>query len=306
MFSLALALLLSVTVARPTDIVHLRDGSRYLGHLEAEEPGAVLFRVLLPDGTGSFVCRFPLERVLRLERNVQHEPTSRPVGGDDTAAEVGPDWEQVLREAFELLDDGDAPAALRALQKLVRGAPSAELAELAEACRAARGVPLDVLLAQTRIRVAAGPGDGGFRIPYATPYETAALGRLLAELQNQCLQRSCDGRTVAEWAAARSEYVAVQPESRPLVATAARAVALISVRLRLDPELENARAARAGLVALAADLSQLAAHVRALPGFTAPPEDSVTDPAEQVVQQLAAGAAATSRPAGTGSSSTEP
>ena len=298
MRSLALTIILTGTLTLQADILHMRDGSRHYGELVSENDREVVFRVELPDGSGGAVRTFARSLVARVERTTQRSAATRP--GDVTAA-AGPDedYEQMLREAFELLDDGMPHAALRAMQYVVLRAPAPVLGQLDEQCRAARGRALDELLAATRLHMAeSGPGGRAFKLPYVTPYESAALGRMLQRVQEARLAREDDGRGVAEWADHAAEYKSVGPESRALVADAARAAAAISARLRLDPGLRGQRTERAHLVKLRGELARLAAHILALPGYTAPTDDTGgDDPAELAAARLAAEAAATSQPA---------
>jgi hypothetical protein len=179
----------------------------------------------------------------------------------------------------------------------VLGAPQAVLRQLDEQCRASRGVPLDELLARTRIRVAGlAAHDHPFRLTYVTPYEQAALGRILAGQQQELLGRRYQGRTVAAWVESRAEYTEVGPAARQIAGDAARATAIVAARLRYDPQLAGDRAARAHLVELREDLSRLAAHILALPGYTAATgQGAASDPTEEVAERLAA-EAATSQP----------
>ncbi len=278
---LAAMLLLSAVTASPGDILHLRDGSRHYGDVISQNDDTIVFRVVSGDGSASVVRTFAADGVARVERTgrVQAPPTPPPAAPIATA--VAEDCEQMLREAFELLDDHDERAALRALQRAVLRAPQAALADLDRQCRQARGLPLDVLLAETRVYVAGLAKRGpAFRLTYATPYELDALGRVLTRQAQERLRRRHDGRSVAEWVSNRSEYTELRPGARALVADASRAAALIATRLRHDPALKDAREERVRLLHLQADLSRLAAQVSAIPGFTAPTEaDEIHQPA---------------------------
>ena len=296
---LLLTVILAATPLVQGDILHLRDGSRHYGELISQNEREIVFRVVLGDSSSTVARTFPAALVERVERTGRLQ--SRPAAPADQSAgpAAGANYEQMLREAFELLDDRDLPAALRALQRVVLEVPAARLERLDEQCRAARGVPLDELLAGTRLRVAAATRDGrDFKLKYVTPYERAALGRLLAEQQRALLARRHDGRSVAQWAGDWSDYTAVRPGARQLVADAARAAAVIAARLRLDPQIEGGRAERTRLVQLREDLSRLAAHVLALPGYTVPTDgDDAPDPTRDAAEKLAAQPAATSQPA---------
>jgi hypothetical protein len=287
----ALALILATGAALQADILHLRDGSRHYGELISQNSQTVVFRIVVGDGSAAAVKTFPIELVARVERTaLQPALATRPatVRADEPSA----DYEQMLREAYELLDDNDPLAALRALQRVVLGAPPGLLAELEQECRTVRGTALDELLARTRVQ-AAGLAQGGraFQLRYATPYESGALGRVLAEAQETRLARTYDGRNLTEWAAAPADYTAVRADTRALVADASRAAALISARLRWDRSLKDARAERARLVDLHSALARLARHLLALPGYTEGPGGSAADPATQ-----AAESAGTSQP----------
>lgn len=262
------------------DILHLRGGSRYYGEFVAEERGQVVFRVVLPDGTASAVRTFPREQVERVERtgrrDVPPEAASRPV----ESLPGRPDREQMLREAFELLGDGEPDAALRALQTAVAEADEAELEELERSAQERVGTPLGALLARTRVYVASrAEGGRAFRLEAATAYERAALGRVLDEQIRILLARPHQERTVEEWAAQRAEYKELQPDARTLVANASRAAALLKARLRFDPALKERRAEVARLTQLQRDLVNLAGRVRSMDGFTElDPDDRWIDP----------------------------
>ena len=295
---LALAIILTITWTLQADILHLRDGSRHYGQAVLENDREVVFRIVLPGGSGSVLKTFSRDLVVRVERTSTRQLQTRPAKVP-TSSEADEDYEQMLREGFELVDDGQPLAALRALQYAVSRAPPAMLEQLTEQCRTARGVPLDELLARTRLEVAdSGRAGQAFRLQYVTPFESAALGRLLQQMQVERLARRHDDRTIAEWAAAPADYTAVRPDSRALVADASRVAAVISARLRFDPSLRGQREERARLVELRANVSRLAAHILALPGYTAPTEDDgATDPAELEAARLAAASAPTSQPA---------
>ena len=101
--------------AAQADILHLRDGTRYQGELIHQTASEVEFRIRLGGGSSTVVRRFPLNRVKTIEkRPLGDEPTPtraaippQPVPADE------PDVAQMLREAFELLDDAEHAAALR-------------------------------------------------------------------------------------------------------------------------------------------------------------------------------------------------
>jgi hypothetical protein len=293
MRSLAFAFILATGAVLSADILHLRDGSRHYGELVSENSREVVFRIVLADGSATAVKTFPVELVIRVERTGLR-PGAAPRPETSREDEPSADYEQMLREGFELLDDNDPLAALRALQRVVLGAPPGLLVQIEAECRAIRGVALDELLATTRVQ-AAGLADGGqaFRLRYATPYEIGALGHVLAQAQESRLARRYEGRTLTEWAAALTEYTQVRADTRALVADTSRVAAVISARLRWDRSLKDARAERIRLVNLRADLARLARHLLTLPGYTEnPADDGAADPAA-----LAAESAATSQPA---------
>jgi hypothetical protein len=147
---------------------------------------------------------------------------------------------QILREAYELLDDEDLTAALRALQKLVQRAEPEILAELSAACKRDRGTDLAHLVAQLRLKQARQQaGDEPFMLRFATRYESAALGDLLQREYEQLLAERFDGRSIRGWADSPEDYERLSRDSRPLVLTARRAAGLISSRLRVDNDLRQ-------------------------------------------------------------------
>lgn len=294
----ALSIALTLSPPATADILHLRDGSRHYGLLVSQNEHEIVFRVVSADGASSVVQSFPTARVARVERTgqLQTPPPHRIDGADPVA--LGEDYEQMLREGLELLDDGDLGSAVRALQRAVLRAPQEVLAQLDQQCRAARGVPLDELLAASRIRLADQEGRGrSFKLKYATPYERDALARLLARERASLLARRYDGRSVAEWAANRAEYTELTPAARPLVADASRAAALIVTRLRFDRRLKQNREERVRLLRLRAELSRLAGQILALPGYTAPSEEEDSqNAAEPTSRPSAAGGPPASQP----------
>jgi hypothetical protein len=204
------------------------------------------------------------------------------------------DHEQVLREAFELLDDGDLPAAMRAMQRAATRASPETLARLNEWVRRTRRIPLDELMAETRIRVARSSSRGkSFDIRFATPFEGPALGRRLERMTDELLKAEFGGKSVLKWARDHSEYRELRADSADLEARARTAAGVIGARLKYDPRVrpgetrssarkpgsrENAGGpasapsggdSRGELIRLRDDLARLASHVRSLPGFTA-------------------------------------
>lgn len=209
----------------------------------------------------------------------------------DAPAALSPtdELDQTLRESFELLDDGDLPAALRAMQRAVVRASEEDLRRLSEKALRVRGIPLDELLADTRLRVARGPSrNRTFEVRYATPFEGEALGRRLEALTDEFLRTEFAGKSVAQWSRDPSAYGELRSDSPDLEFRARMAAGFIGARLRWDPRVRatagrptatqaasDRRAAstplsRGDLIRLRDDLARLAAHVRALPGFTQP------------------------------------
>jgi len=290
-------IILASAAALQADILHLRDGSRHYGELISQNKGEIVFRVELGDGSATVLRCFTAEQVVRVERTDRHP--MRPVPRDDQAALDGrdEDYEQMLREGFELIDDDDPRAALRALQRAVLRAPEDVLPQLDRQCREARGTSLAELLARVRVHVAGLAQDGrSFVLRYATPYERAALSDVLARRQKDRLERRYLGRTVAEWAGDPSQYTELDAHARELVADASRAAALIRARLRFDERLKQQRKERVRLLRLRRDLTRLAAKVLALPGYTAPRDDAMAGPAQRVADELAEQMHATSQP----------
>ncbi len=268
-------LILACPAAIHADILYLRDGTRHTGDLVSRTDQHVVFRIQVPGTTSGVLRTFPAALVARVELTAA---TPAPtVVEDDASADAGEarstaDLLQIVREGFELLDDEDWLAALRALQRAVLAARPPQLAELEQLALQARGTALDDLLAQTRLRVAA-QADGGrtFRLSYVTAYERAALGRRLAAEQAALLESAFDGRPLAAWLTHAEEYAEVRPDARRLVAAAGRCAAMIKARLRHDPALAGERDERRRLTELHDALTRLAARVLALRGYTAPP-----------------------------------
>jgi len=282
MRTIALTIILIGSSAAQADILHLRDGSRHYGELVSQDSQQIVFRVVLPDGSASLVRTFAAATVQRVERTgrLDRPPTAeKPTSAPTTRVAV--DYEQMLREAFELLGDGEPSAALRALQMAVQDAPPEELPRLEAQCLATRGVPLDELLATLRIHVSTRVGRGrGFKLDAVTRYERVALARVLQQQTDELLGRTYQERTVADWAARRTEYQELQPDSRRLVADATRAAALISARLRFDPALQKRSKENVRLVQLNRELADLASRVMALRGYQdLNPDDGWIDPA---------------------------
>ncbi len=307
-----LAVLLTPLTAQ-ADILHLRDGYRHSGALVKQTENEVVFRIELADGATA-VRRFPAAQVESVERTADRPATSPANPSQSRPAPPAVDFEQMLREAFELVDDGDLPAGLRALRRIVTHAPDDVLEDLDRDVGAARGSALDEFMAGIRLRAAlSAPRGQLFDLKFATRYEAAALGRRLEPLHQRLLGTAYHGKTIEAWAGRRDEYTELQPNARRMVSDARLAAAMIGARVRFDPRLKSDIAERRRLVALRADLARLIAKISALPGFTALDSDADDrdDPtlvearrlaAEQAARQAAARQAAsqqdaTSRPA---------
>lgn len=205
------------------------------------------------------------------------------------AAAPPADFDQMLREAYELIDDEDPGAAVRALQYLVKRAPPRTLAELSARVHTDRGVSLAELLADTRLRHAISTGERGrLHLRVVTRYEAEAMGRAAERRLENLSRRRYHGRTVFEWADEREAYTTLQPDARRMVADARLAAALSGARLKHDPRLKKARKERLRLIRQKADLARFAARVAAMRGFTAPllnAEDDPSDPAAAEVRR---------------------
>jgi hypothetical protein len=291
--------------AAQADILHLRDGTRYPGHFVRQTATEVEFRIQLGGGKSTVVRRFPLSRVKSIEKGpLPDEPRAKAAPASvEPAAKDMPDVAQMLREAFELLDDGDQPAALRAMQKSVTQATPEALVELERYTRGARGRELADLMAATRIALAAlGRAQHGFDIRGATAYEMPALGVMLEGAQVDALREEVAGRSLAAWAGSPLQFSDLTPDARVLVEKTRRAAAIIAVRLRIDPRVRQAGSPRAGLVKLRDELAVLATHVSSLPGFTAlsavptPDDDPTLIEAQRLTELAAEMAAAATQP----------
>ena len=292
---LAPVILAISTFVAQADILHLRDGSRHYGTLISQDERQVVFRIRLEDGASSVVKRFPAAVVQRVERGGPM-PAPAPTVKSSSGARPSEDFEQMLREAFELLDDGDLAAALRALQRTVVRSPKDRRPQLDKQCRAARGVPLADLLADVRIRDAL--DRNGFRVKFATPYERPALGRLLEARVDRLLAKEYHGRSIADWSGQPDAYKTLRADARQMVSDARHAAGMLGVRVRFDPRLEQDWDERQRLIRLRSALARFVAHVTALPGYTDPPEgDDVNNPAAAVARRLARGQQPATQPA---------
>ena len=293
---LVLLVLVLSPVSVQADILHLRSGIRHHGTLIQQTDSEVIFRIERPGA--SLVEHFPAKYVTRIEFEdaaAAAEPDSS--SATKAPAETLPDYEQMLREAYELLDDQDLPAALRALQYLVNAAPDDVLTTLDVHARQYRGVSLASLAAGTRMRVAlSGGGLKPLDLKTPTRYEAAALGEELAEFYEHILAGRYDSRPLSDWAADPAAYDRLRFDARRLAADARLAAAAVGARVRWDPTVQANVKARRELVELRDSLTVLVAHVHALPGFTSLGRDDfdADDPtliaAERLAQEQAAAA----------------
>lgn len=282
-FILILAPLAAGTAS--ADILHLRDGTRYYGQVLRQDASACEFRIYYAEDV-SAVRTFPAELIARVERSARiHPPADEKLV---TEKRREPDYEQMLREAFELADDGDLAAALAALRRVVRAGPET-LATLDHRTRGTHGTPLDKWMAGLRMQLALTSDPPSLRLLRdPTPFEARALADRLQSLENELLSRRFGPRDLFAWARNHAAYQALQPDARSLVDAARLAAGLLSMRLRFDPALREDRAARAMIVSLRGDLVRLGAHVRSLPGYTGlgyQADDN--DPTTEVARRLA-------------------
>ncbi len=291
-----LILLTGAAPATRADILHLHDGSRYTGRLISQNSERVVFRVVLSDGVSGLVRSFAADRVRRVERADLPVPRPRKIQPQRTkerrpALEDREHFEQMLREAYELLDDGDRSAAVRALQRLVLRAPPQLRATLAEQCRKDRGVGLAELLAATRLQHAIATSRGRIpRIRFATDYEAAPLADLLIELEQSHLTRIVDGRSIDAWSDDPGSYDTLTEQTPALVHSARFAAAMMSIRMRLDPGIAADPESRQALHHRRVRLSRFVSAVRRLPGFTAlraeNADTALNDPAAEKWREL--------------------
>ncbi len=250
----------------------MRDGSRYYGLLIEEKADAVVFRVNTPSGV-RVVREFAADRVERIERSGQDTPppVAPPPSAGDPASLTPADYEQMYREACELLADGDTAGARRALQRLVGDAPRDVLALVDRRAHLDHQRPLAHMLAELRLREALAEARrrGSFRLRGVTRYEGAALGELLESEIEQILKREYESRSIASWVEGEPRYATVTSETHKMVADVRLATAMIAARLRHDPRLRGSRDQAARLVTLRTALARFAAGVIALKGYTA-------------------------------------
>ncbi len=271
MRALFLAGALLATPSSQADILYLRDGSRHYGTLIARTDEVVLLRVEAVAGQSPRVRQFARQEVRFVERTpVPGAPVDSPPPSAPAApGEIEPRQKQLLFESFELLDDLELPAALRVLQRVVSGAPPQQIEVLERLTRAQRGVPLDELIAHTRLSLALLEEDRGrFALQHVGEYEAAALGRLLSQRQALLLSRQYDSRSLESWSIDPHAYAELSDAAPELARDAALAAAFIGARLRFDPALRAARRERSLALERREALQRLVAHVRGLPGFT--------------------------------------
>lgn len=197
-------------------------------------------------------------------------------------------YEQILREGFELLDDGERASALRALNQAVQRPDEEVLRDLEAYTLRVRNTELDTLVATTRLieLLADAPQDVP-RLRFATRYEADALGRLLAEIHDAYLGNVYQERTVREWSATPRAYRRLHDNTRGLEHDARMAASMIAARLRYDPALDDDRATKVQLADTRLALSRLVAHLRSLPGFTSLPRVAQqSDPTLEAVRAM--------------------
>jgi hypothetical protein len=269
------------------DILYLRDGSRYYGDLIQRTPSQVVFRVVTGSGS-NMVRRFPAGEVAGLrETPVRVAPETLKDQRPETTGGSN-DFEQMLREAFELVDDRDLGSALLALQRVVRDASADVLVRLDRQTQAARGRPLADFVADVRIqRAVADSPRKLFDLRAPTRYESAALSMRLQAMIADVMGCRFGGRPLAEWIEHPTEYTRVGIEARAIVHQARLAGAMIGARLKLDRMRNESRAQRARMARTRGQLTRLAAHVSGLPGYTELPTTGGTDdPTRAAARQI--------------------
>ena len=248
------------------DILHLRDGTRYQGDLIRQDDRVVVFRVRVADSDSTISRSFPVSQVLKIEKGRDLPAAKRP---EPAKSAADPRFEQMLREAFELLDDNDLAPALRAMQRAVTQAPAEQIESLDQLARAARHTPLAELLAQTRIMCAERDARRkAFEIKTSTPLELEVLGRLLEALQGDAMRETFAEKSLAAWAETPDTYETLQPDAPMMVERVRRAAAILQCRLRFDPRMKGTGRTRASLVRMRDQLTEFAAKVSAMRGFT--------------------------------------
>lgn len=285
---IVLLLIAGAATAAQADIVYLRDGSRYYGELVQRTRSEVVFRVATGRDGSSIVRRFPSGQVTGLRKTAQRVPPESLDEPDTADLRGSDDYEQMLREAFELVDDHDLTAALLALQLVVREAPADVLAQLDRETQAERHKGLADFLADVRIRRAIEQeSDKLFDLRSPTRYESAALSGRLQAMIAEAMATIIDGRPLAEWIERPEEYERVGKQAREIVHEARLASAMIAARLRLERLRGESRDQRARMGQMRSALTRLAAHVRRLPGYTELPSGAdVDDPTRAAARRI--------------------
>lgn len=273
------------------DILHLHDGERYYGDVISESREEIEFRVYADAAGGGVVRRFPRSEVRELVRTaVSRPPEAADAGGDRLEAQ---DYEQMLREGLELLEDGATDAALAAFQRLASRAPPALVQRLSEQVRRDRGLQLDELMARARFdKAMAEAAKGRFRLRYVSPLESEAMARLLARKTAELLEQVRGGRSLRQWCDEPAAIAAATDDARLLVRDARLAAGMLHARLRFDRAVARPGKLRRELLAERERLARFAAVVSALPGFTAGGavaelDDPTLDAADELRRQAA-------------------
>ncbi len=275
-------LIASFALLAQADVLTLRDGTVLRGRVIDEGDRTVIFRIELGEA-GSLSREFLRSQIRRIERGdgaaeeAASQPASEGAAGAKAATKparkvepprsmspVARDayFEQMMREGFELLDDQDEEAALRAFQRLAQRAPESLLKRLDALCQSLRGVALPRLMAQLRMKQAQRDDDTGkIDLGFATRYEAAELGQLLEARYEEILDQVHEGRSLRSWAAKPDEFPAKSREAGAAVRGARAAIGLISARLRQDRALSDDREKRAKLISIRDQLGRFATQV---------------------------------------------
>lgn len=296
-------LLLAIMSSAAGDILHMRDGSRHYGTLVSESRDEIVFRVTLPDGKSASVRRFPRNIVDRLEispisRPPTEDSTDETVDGDAATDRRGTAGDE-LQESLQRLAHDDKREALRLLQRAVSRAKPDELAELERVTRVQRCVELAELMAALRYETSLSPGKTRvLKLTHVTRYESEALGDLLERKLAPLLAQEFAGRALGQWTDGATSYDELRSDAKPMVDTARLAAGIISARLRYDPRLKKDRESRVALVAQQERLTEFAARVSTMPGFTSLGTfDDPTDPGLVTARAIAATRPAATQPA---------
>lgn len=272
---LILILVASAGVTVKADVLYLRDGTRYTGELVSQSEASVVFRVSTGADGATMVRSFPRDQVRAVERRPRDDD-SPAASGDIRRYEIpepSPQGvEPQLQAILALLDRREFDRALRTLQDLVVGSEDETRAAADTELRSERRCGLAELLARLRFATAIdGPPQRLFEMRFATNYERAALGLILADAQSLLLTESFRGRSVLEWAEAPEEYAKLTLESRELANAARLASAMIGARLQFDPALTRQREERLPLIGIREKLERLIGHVTKMKGYTTIP-----------------------------------